>query len=109
MLTHAGASFSRDPIDTRVINEVRNRLTPIRASGNGGTRAGLIDSQKDVGGWCALESLPAPIDTDGDGIPDDWELANGLNPNDPADGNATTLSGGTYTNLEVYLYDLLRK
>ncbi|MDR2148699.1 MAG: T9SS type A sorting domain-containing protein [Tannerella sp.] len=107
VLDHVGASFSRDVIDKRVINEVRNRLTPVRASGNGGTRAGLIDSQADVGGWCELESLPAPPDTDRDGMPDEWETANGLNRNDPSDGIEKSLSGGTYTNLEVYLNGLV--
>ena len=109
VLAHVGASYKRDAIDTRIVDEVRNRETPERASGNAGTRPGLIDSQADVGGWCELESLSAPPDTDGDGMPDEWEIANGLNPNDPSDGVLTSLSGGTYTNLEVYLYDLLRK
>jgi pectate lyase len=48
-----------------------------------------------------LKSLPAPKDTDGDGMPDDWERQHGLNPNDPADGNAVNSDG--YTMLEHYL------
>ena len=46
-------------------------------------------------------------DTDGDGIPDVWEIANGLNPNNATDGKATTLSQEGYTNLEVYLNELV--
>ena len=109
VLDRAGASFRRDATDTRIINEVRNGLTPIRASGSGNTGPGMIDTQADVGGWDTYKNEPASIDTDGDGIPDDWEIANGLDPNDASDGAKTTLTEGTYTNLEVYLYDLLRK
>jgi len=110
VLVGAGASFRRDNTDARVAHETRNGLTPIRASGNGGTRAGMIDSQKDVGGWdtYTFNSEDVPVDTDEDGIPDEWEIANGLDPNNSADGALKTLSG-TYTNLEVYLYDLLKK
>lgn len=110
VLDGAGASFLRDATDTRVVHETRNGLTPVRASGNGGTKAGLIDSQKDVGGWdtYTYRSENVSKDSDGDGIPDEWETTNRLNPNDPSDGASTTLAG-TYTNLEVYLYDLLRK
>ena len=39
-----------------------------------------------------------PTDTDGDGIPDSWEEANGLDKNDPADGGILTANG--YSNLE---------
>ena len=46
-------------------------------------------------------------DTDGDGMPDVWENANGLNPNDASDGITTTLSEDGYTNLEVYLNSLV--
>lgn len=109
VLEHAGASYRRDEIDTRVVSEVRNLQTPIRASSEQNTRPGHIDSQEDVGGWCDLISLTPPTDSDGDGIPDEWEIANGLNPNDPSDGKKTTLTGGTYNNVEVYLYDLLKK
>jgi hypothetical protein len=110
VLAGAGASFQRDATDIRVVNEVKNGLTPSRASGGGGTKAGLIDTQEDVGGWATYtyKSTDVPVDTDGDGIPDVWEIANGLNPNDASDGVTKTLAG-TYTNLEVYLYSLLNE
>jgi hypothetical protein len=44
---------------------------------------------------------PAPLDSDGDGIPDAWETAHGLNPRDAADAAGLDASG--YTHLEVYL------
>lgn len=65
---------------------------------------GIIDSQEDVGGWPELKSLPAPTDSDHDGMPDEWEKKNGLNPNDAADRNQKTSDG--YTSLEMYLNSL---
>src|SRR5699024_6103603 len=50
-------------------------------------------------------SLPAPKDSDGDGIPDEWEIENGLDPKDPNDANEVTESGYTY--LEKYLNSLV--
>lgn len=47
-----------------------------------------------------------PPDSDHDGMPDAWELANGLNPNDSTDHNGTGLDSTGYTNLEVYLNGL---
>ena len=47
-----------------------------------------------------------PVDSDHDGIPDDWEKAHGLNPNDPSDANKD-LNGDGYTNLEKYLNSLV--
>ena len=93
VLTHAGASLHRDAVDKRVIDDVRNR------------RGKLIDSQEQVGGWPVLRSTPAPADRDRDGMPDAWEKAHGLNPNDPADRNADR-DGDGYTNLEEYLNSL---
>ncbi|MEX0329800.1 MAG: polysaccharide lyase family 1 protein [Puniceicoccaceae bacterium] len=100
VLTHAGASFpKRDSIDNRIIEEVR---TGTATYGNNG----LIDSQDEVGGYPVLESLPAPVDTDKDGMPDDWESDHGLNPDDPSDRNGD-LDGNGYTNLEEYLNGLV--
>jgi hypothetical protein len=65
----------------------------------------IIDSQNQVGGWPDLQTPPSPLDSDQDGIPDEWEIAHGLDPFDPADGSALTESG--YTNLEIYLNELV--
>jgi hypothetical protein len=105
VLASAGASLARDSVDLRVIGEIRTGTAKYGASYKGGGK-GLIDSQKDVGGWPELKSLPAPVDTDHDGIPDDWEKAHGLNPADPADG-ARSAKPGDYTNLELYLNSLV--
>ena len=99
VLADAGASLARDSIDTRIANEVE---TGTYTYGN----FGIIDSQDDVGGWPTLNSLPAPLDTDQDGMPDDWENANNLDPNDPQDRN-DDLNGDGYTNLEEYLNSLV--
>lgn len=93
VLIHAGASLHRDAVDKRVIENVRNH------------RGKVIDSQAEVGGWPELHSNPAPLDSDGDGMPDAWEKAHGLNPHDPGDRNGKAGQDG-YTNLERYLNSL---
>ena len=105
VLAQAGASLVRDAVDRRVVEEIRTGTATLGASYKGGGK-GIIDSQKDVGGWPELRSLPAPVDTDHDGVPDVWELAHGLNPRDPADGPRATTPGG-YTHLERYLNSLV--
>ncbi|MDZ7262922.1 MAG: fibronectin type III domain-containing protein [candidate division KSB1 bacterium] len=70
-----------------------------------GAGSGIIDSQKDVGGWPRLNSAPAPTDADHDGMADDWEVAHGLDPTDPEDRN-DDFNGDGYTNLEKYLTSL---
>jgi hypothetical protein len=93
VLDGAGASLWRDPVDKAVVEQVR-------------TRTGRhIDSQREIGGWPQLPvGRPRP-DRDGDGIPDDWERAHGLDPNDARDGPADPDRNG-YTNLEAYLNSL---
>jgi pectate lyase len=93
VLQNAGASLHRDAADVRLVKGVRERT------------GRLIDSQEQVGGWPALKSNKAPLDSDGDGMPDDWERAHGLNPHDPSDRNADR-DGDGYTNLEEYLNSL---
>ncbi|MDD5459658.1 MAG: hypothetical protein PHF37_09740 [Phycisphaerae bacterium] len=68
----------------------------------GYTAGAIIDSQSQVGGWPTLHSTSAPTDSDGDGMPNTWESANGLNPNSSADRNYDNDKDG-YTNLEEYL------
>ncbi len=53
-----------------------------------------------------MQSAPAPLDSDGDGMPDEWELRRGLNPNDAADGPGDS-DGDGYTNVEDYLNGLI--
>jgi pectate lyase len=93
VLAGAGASFRRDPVDERIMREV--------ASGSGR----IINTTDEVGGWPQLKSLAAPQDRDGDGMPDAWETANGLDPDNPADG--TKLRADGYTEVEHYLNSLV--
>ncbi|HUR59896.1 MAG TPA: hypothetical protein VM029_19400 [Opitutaceae bacterium] len=91
VLATVGASLpARDPVDTRLVGHVRTR------SGE------MINSQTEVGGWPVLKSGPVPVDSDRDGMPDDWEMKHRLNPRDAADGNADADRDG-YTNVEEYL------
>lgn len=89
VLASAGASKARDPVDARVVDGVRSR-TGVQ-----------IDSQRDVGGWPELRSLPAPRDRDADGMPDAWERSHGLDPK-VVDGNGDRNRDG-FTNLEEWL------
>jgi hypothetical protein len=104
-LKNAGASLVRDSVDSRIIREIRTGTAKYGRSFGGGGK-GIIDSQKDVGGWPELKSKPAPVDTDGDGMPDDWERTSGLDPKNPADGPMAKDVGG-YTNVERYLNSLV--
>lgn len=103
VLQYAGACLpKRDVLDTRIINETET--TTATFGGSYGSGKGIIDSQEGVGSWPVLNSINPPIDSDKDGMPDDWELAKGLDPNNSADRN--TLSPSGYTNLEDYLNEL---
>lgn len=101
VLTNAGASFHRDELDQRIIEEVRRGTSTKGAKGDG-----IIDSQTEVGGWPALASESAKLDTDQDGMPDDWEISQGLDQNDPSDQSKTNFHP-YYTNLEIYLNQII--
>jgi hypothetical protein len=99
VLAGAGAFLpKRDSVDLRAVKDVTNRTALVKS--------GIIDSQTDVGGWQAYNSLPAPVDSDHDGIPDTWEVVHGLDPQNPADGALISDASG-YSNLELYLNDLV--
>jgi len=91
-----------DDHDKRVIEETRTGTTTYKGSKSG--LPGLPDSQEDVGGWEDYPEIrrPAGWDSDGDGMPNQWETRKGFNPADAADG-ALDPDGDGYTNLEDYL------
>ncbi|MBN1153819.1 T9SS type A sorting domain-containing protein [candidate division KSB1 bacterium] len=114
ILDQVGANLPvQDMVDQRIIQEVRTGTATYDGhayelshgfSDTSVTR-GIIDSQNDVGGWPEYISTEAPADTDHDGMPDEWETANGLDLNDPEDRNQLSANG--YTMLEVYLNSLV--
>jgi hypothetical protein len=61
-----------------------------------------------VNAWPALAAMPALRDTDGDGMPDDWERGNKLDPNNASDASLKSLHN-QYTNIEMYCNGLLLK
>lgn len=116
VLQYAGATQpTRDTVDRRIVYETQTGSVTYGGHGDSCYAAiqkldtskvyGIIDTEADVGGWPQLNSLPAPLDTDHDGMPDDWEIAHQLNPNNPDDRNLPGQNG--YTMLEMYLNQLV--
>lgn len=103
VLLWSGAALPRrDSVDIRITTETRNRTTS--GTGTAG-RPGIIDAPSAVGGWPLYETCVGPTDTDHDGMPDEWEIENGLNPNMPEDRNIVGSDG--YTMLEKYLNNII--
>jgi len=100
VLAYAGASLSRDALDDVMVSDTRNGASTYTGSG---LSSGLINSPYEISDspWPTLNDTGALTDTDGDGMPDTWEDANGLDKNDASDGPVVTDDG--YTNLEHYL------
>jgi pectate lyase len=96
VIAEAGASLHRDAVDKRLIEQVRSL----------GSLGAIIDDETVVGGAGTIIGGTVPLDSDRDGIPDEWELAHGLNPKLSTDGSA--MAGATgYTNVEIYLNSLV--
>ncbi|MEH6306875.1 polysaccharide lyase [Olivibacter sp. CPCC 100613] len=118
VLENVGATLpKRDPVDTRVIEQVRtgkisylknvelpktqfeHRRLPIDSY-----KQGIITDIKQVGGYPEYKGTPYQ-DRDQDGMPDEWETKNGLDPNDASDASKYAANG--YTNIENYLNSLV--
>lgn len=110
VLAYSGASLYRDEIDARYMEEAKTGTAKYKGSII--QSPGIIDKVADVNGYTEANfgtaTRPADFDTDKDGIPDTWETANGLDPNDATDALTYSLdSKGYYTNLEVYANSLV--
>ena len=92
VLKHAG-SYPRDKADARAAEDTRT---------TGGKH---LDALSEIGGYPAYAVGTPPPDADNDGIPDDWERAHNLNPNDKSD--ATKLAASGYLNIEEYINSLI--
>lgn len=122
VLKNAGATLPRrDAVDKRIINEVRTGIIPPFQIAKGSQEKakfygyaqrytdeladmvtkGFITDPSEAGGWPEYQGVPYK-DSDGDGLPDDWEKQHGLNPNDPGDAS-TDLNGDGYTNIEEFI------
>ena len=111
VLSYAGASLTPDDVDTRYFTEARNGTATY--SGSVTKKKGRIDKVSDVNGYTEANfgtgSREAGFDTDKDGIPDEWETANGLNPDNATDALTYTLDPAKYyTNIEVYANSLVQ-
>ena len=126
VLTYAGASLHQDNVDERYFREARTGTAEYKGSvtkkagridkvykGSVTKKAGRIDKVSDCKGYTEANfptgKREAGFDTDNDGIPDEWEEANGLNPNDASDAKLYTIDTEKkwYTNLEVYANSLV--
>lgn len=113
VLKYAGASFVRDSVDLRYMNEAATGT--VTHTGTKANVAGIIDMvnnpktgendpTKASYPMLKAEKRDAKFDSDNDGMPDDFEIANGLNPYSASDQKTYTLDSEKkyYTNIEVY-------
>ncbi|MDE5870977.1 MAG: pectate lyase, partial [Muribaculaceae bacterium] len=128
VLENVGASLYRDAVDARYMEEARTGTVTYYGKEpyvdkNGkqyptSNTAGILDfindpEKEENPNTASFPILPTNVrpqgfDTDMDGMSDEWELANGLNPDDAEDANLYTVdSKGVYTNVEVYLNQLV--
>ncbi len=96
-------TVNRDAIERRVASDVLNGTHTHVGSVSG--RKGIIDLETDAEGFIGYSmDYSAPLDTDLDGMPDEWEALHGLDPH-RQDNNRANADG--YTALEVYINGLM--
>lgn len=98
IIKYAGASLNRDDGDKRIALFVDSYISNTK-SGDG-----IVSSVEEAGGYPRYTMAKPVVDSDNDGMPDDWEMQNNFNPYDAGDGKLIAENG--YTNLENYLNSL---
>lgn len=122
VIDNAGALLPRrDPVDQRIARNVRTGKPEYvegvstadvpkfkyRRLPEDSYKMGIITDISQVGGYPEYKGTPY-IDSDNDGMPDEWENKYkklGLNPKDPSDA-VKDCSGDGYTNIEKYIYGI---
>ena len=120
VLDNAGCLLPRrDEVDVRILAEAAGNRAVVHKGSYNPQYLGLIDSQNDLkptgaddtwSAWPDLAMEEGEVlkeDTDQDGIPDEWESNNALNPNDASDAGMLDENG--YSHLENYLETILAK
>lgn len=115
VMENVGANFpKRDAVDARIVKSVQTGkaiyvenapefVSPYikRRLPADSYKQGIITDIRQVGGLPEYKGTPVK-DSDNDGMPDAWEIKNGLNPHDPSDATLDC-NGDGYTNIEKYL------
>ena len=101
VLEQAGCSLIRDSYDSEIVSQIKQGVS---LYGNNG----FIDTPAQAGGWSELRKGIPLQDSDGDGMPDEWEKEHKLNPQDASDASSFVLDKN-YTNIEMYLNSLVNK
>jgi hypothetical protein len=94
IIDHVGASLVRDAVDELLISELQSF----------GTKGQILNTEDDnaiAGNVGTVANGSPPLDSDRDGMPDDWESQRGLDPNFADDSGDDDNDG--YTNIEEYL------
>lgn len=115
VMENVGANFpKRDAVDARIVKSVQTGkaiyvenapefVSPYikRRLPADSYKQGIITDIRQVGGLPQYKGTPVK-DSDNDGMPDAWEIKNGLNPHDPSDATLDC-NGDGYTNIEKYI------
>jgi hypothetical protein len=118
VLDNVGANLpKRDAVDARIVQEVKTGKIVYTEGAQTGKqyikrrlpedsyKQGIITHPSQVGGYPEYKGTPYK-DSDKDGMPDEWEIKNGLNSKNAADASMDKNNDG-YTNIEEYLNSLV--
>ena len=95
---------SRSPVDSRILDQLAQRQGRLLNCVEQADRPNETRCANNAGGWPDLSAGTPPIDEDEDGMPDDWELRNGMDPN--IFDSHLDLNDDQYTNLEAWIFSI---